>query len=806
MKVNKGKMAGEYSLSDEYSPIKEQIDIGIDYTPAIGEYTVPEKEFSDTTKEFEYSTEEIADEDDGKKVKDKINLIRKMSYMVASAVAIVVIGQAASHDAPYIPDVEIEDEIEGDIGYGEDYDENDYEDDIPGYIETDFGKSIKAFVGNPEDTNFSFENMYSIDGVKNFAKKQGLESGETDTISNTNVYYTEAPRQYVDGRVEEGATLTFSGQRKGWNSKKSYTSFEYTGTALTKLTTHIIAVDDITPKDVEDIGGFSEYLRKNNCLTVKDLLLSFGFDEDSAYVSAAEAEEATATGKEDSDDFGKVSITVESEVAMYGDLYTKSMKLFFAKDSGSPYKSIYITEGFPANYLGEVKSFWINAYPWEEEIEQETEKESESVAEKDKDIADQDLMGSVFKIPGYILAHSSGGIIATDGNSELYTYSGEKISVKDVEWIRKAYVWDGYVYADSPKGKVIINPDGEVVWNENETILRLHVKGERCEVKVQGISGDILCYTYVLRDEHDKEIEDGLEMYNLKNKTVFLNKSFPGGGIFDASAFYDGKIVIIEEASEGYEEVERPLEDFGTKGYPFKVLYANGAVTSLGEVGQWMEIREELPTKYILMLDHTKMMMGEGGQSELVLIDLDTGERKYRIDCNAVEKSQPENIHATINGYYKVNKYNTSVYETYSLMLTQNHDTYENKYYLVDFRDADENGLVTKRSEAYDRIYLDDTIYLRTKNGENYYYIDFEGRQVGGPYKAASLFTKEGYAAVSNENGVVQIVDKNFNVVDTVYNAIISEMDGVDNDDIIFLKSTLDLSATYVYYYGEKYK
>ena len=73
------------------------------------------------------------------------------------------------------------------------------------------------------------------------------------------------------------------------------------------------------------------------------------------------------TGEMKTEKFGVVKIEVKSDVAMYGDLYSKTIRLIFQEGSSSPYERIFIQEGFPSNYLGEIKSLWITAYPWENE-------------------------------------------------------------------------------------------------------------------------------------------------------------------------------------------------------------------------------------------------------------------------------------------------------------------------------------------------------------------------------------------------------------------------------------------------------
>lgn len=230
---------------------------------------------------------------------------------------------------------------------------------------SNFQEKFEEFVLAPENANFSFQNLYSLEGARAFVKKINIGQDETYNVLGTNVYYTEEPRYYVDGRVEEGATLTFSSQKTEEYPKSSYTTLQYTGTELSQLSTQILYADKIVPEEIEGISGFSNYLRSNHCISVKELLESW--DLGSEYIKAAEADEAKYMGTMQTDKFGTVKIKVESETAMYGDLYTKKITIIFAEGSASPYQSIYITEGFPANYMGSIKAFWINAYPWETE-------------------------------------------------------------------------------------------------------------------------------------------------------------------------------------------------------------------------------------------------------------------------------------------------------------------------------------------------------------------------------------------------------------------------------------------------------
>lgn len=93
-----------------------------------------------------------------------------------------------------------------------------------------------------------------------------------------------------------------------------------------------------------------------------------------------------------------------------------------------------------------------------------------------------------------------------------------------------------------------------------------------------------------------------------------------------------------------------------------------------------------------------------------------------------------------------------------------------NDKYLFNFNDVDsKTGLPSKYLAEYDHIYLNHGPNLLVFDEETgYYYIDFEGNVLGGPYPSATPFTKDGYAMVANDYMYCSIIDANCNVVETI--------------------------------------
>lgn len=222
---------------------------------------------------------------------------------------------------------------------------------------------LDAFLNAPANAGLSFDNFYETPGAVARAEALGItgNTGELYAIGGVDYYYSDEPRMYMDGTVEEGASFQMSGDdRDDYWEKASYTVLDYSKTNLTDVTTNVLHLERKTPGQIPEVGGFTEFLNEYQCLKVEDIVRSMMLGEE--YLSVLGEEEANYTGELHSQKYGKMFITVESEVAMYGENYSKNLTIEFEEGSASPYNYIYIQEGWPANYAGDIKSLWIQAY------------------------------------------------------------------------------------------------------------------------------------------------------------------------------------------------------------------------------------------------------------------------------------------------------------------------------------------------------------------------------------------------------------------------------------------------------------
>ena len=148
--------------------------------------------------------------------------------------------------------------------------------------------------------------------------------------------------------------------RDDYWEKATYTVLDYSKTDLTDVTTNVLHLESKSPGQIPEVGGFTEFLNEYQCLTVEDIVRSLMLGEE--YLTVLQQDEAIYAGELNSPKYGKMSVEVESSVAMWGDNYSKILSIKFEDGSASPYKKIYIQEGWPANYAGDIKSLWLQAY------------------------------------------------------------------------------------------------------------------------------------------------------------------------------------------------------------------------------------------------------------------------------------------------------------------------------------------------------------------------------------------------------------------------------------------------------------
>lgn len=222
---------------------------------------------------------------------------------------------------------------------------------------------LDAFLNAPANASVAYENFYETAGTVARAEALGItgNTGESYMIGGVSYYYSDEPRMYVDGTVEEGASFQMTGDdRDDYWEKGTYTVLDYSTTDLTDVTTNVLHLESKEPGEIPEVGGFTEFLNEYECLTVEDIARSLMLGEE--YLTVLRAEEASYRGELLSAKYGKMFIKVESSVAMMGDNYSKVLSVEFEEGSASPYNRIYIQEGWPANYAGDIKSLWIQAY------------------------------------------------------------------------------------------------------------------------------------------------------------------------------------------------------------------------------------------------------------------------------------------------------------------------------------------------------------------------------------------------------------------------------------------------------------
>lgn len=122
-----------------------------------------------------------------------------------------------------------------------------------------------------------------------------------------------------------------------------------------------------------------------------------------------------------------------------------------------------------------------------------------------------------------------------------------------------------------------------------------------------------------------------------------------------------------------------------------------------------------------------------------------------------------ENIYRSISfrGYYKegVKCFNKGTYiciNVYDSMTEESFDV------LINYSDVNGEGKVNKTIAVYDEIVFDDYEYLCVRDGDAYYYIDWSGSVINGPFQKATAFTDDGYAMVSDIYNNIGVFDSDF--------------------------------------------
>lgn len=222
---------------------------------------------------------------------------------------------------------------------------------------------LEALLNAPANASVAYENFYETAGTAARAQALGItgNTGRSFMIDGISYYYSDEPRMYVDGRVEEGASFQMTGDdRDDYWEKGTYTVLDYNPTELTDVSTNVLHLESKVAGQIPEVGGFTEFLNEYECLTVEDMVEALMLGDE--YLAALREDESTYNGSILSAKYGKISIKVESELAMWGDLYSKTLVMNFEDGSASPYRKIYVQEGWPANYAGDIKSLWVQAF------------------------------------------------------------------------------------------------------------------------------------------------------------------------------------------------------------------------------------------------------------------------------------------------------------------------------------------------------------------------------------------------------------------------------------------------------------
>lgn len=106
-------------------------------------------------------------------------------------------------------------------------------------------------------------------------------------------------------------------------------------------------------------------------------------------------------------------------------------------------------------------------------------------------------------------------------------------------------------------------------------------------------------------------------------------------------------------------------------------------------------------------------------------------------------------------------------YGTYASIVARSGDG--EKCILFDFCDVDNSTDTLERAIAvHDEILLDDYKYLCARDGEDYFYIDYEGNIVSDNYRFATSFNDAHYAMIIEADGNAYLIDENFTKVDRI--------------------------------------
>lgn len=373
------------------------------------------------------------------------------------------------------------------------------------------------------------------------------------------------------------------------------------------------------------------------------------------------------------------------------------------------------------------------------------------------------------------------------GDWRLMDYSGNTIAGGNSEFdnLYNSPTNTGYTIFEniSERYWVVLNRQGEVVYRRDFAVGH-YSKGT--------ISDDNILFIYEVNQESQEYITISYE-YRTLDGTVLYQEPEKGVQIddFHGRAFMDGCAVFtVWEENNGYQTYS--LASDGTLRALSNEFYADtsnvdGFYLSTGDTGAWLGINASF----------------SGGS--FYLVDSLSGEALGELDndyfMQTVLGIEP-NMYRSINFqyYFKEGRacYNYDAYVCITVYDSQTEESYD---VLIDYRNVDENGKVDKKVVSYSDIIFDDYQYLCVRDGENYYYIDWSGSVISGPYKNATAFTNTGYTMVTDMDGTTKVLNSAFKAVDTMSN--ITKID--THGDVFIVERGLDsLYWKYMYVPGDK--
>lgn len=128
----------------------------------------------------------------------------------------------------------------------------------------------------------------------------------------------------------------------------------------------------------------------------------------------------------------------------------------------------------------------------------------------------------------------------------------------------------------------------------------------------------------------------------------------------------------------------------------------------------------------------------------------------------------------------------------------------QRKDVLFDWFNTDDS--LTEYIAIYDTIVFDDFPYLLAQEGENWFYIDYEGNVVSKTYYDATSFNSEGYAIIMEEAGKGYVINSDFEKIEEIPNMISASLSG----EVFMVYRPADEEngieeGRYPYYYGTNY-